>query len=312
MAEVAVVLAALQATTQLLEQAFRVLGRLRRAHQRQKALVDLLHRHETELKSVKTIIGIIDDEEDLQTASVVTEMCRLKDVQRRLVDLLEELDPKPSGKVKQFARQFAQGSADEKKLCGIMGELGHVKGDLLLRIQVANVGVMRTMGKQLVANAGVIQRIDQFLREEVGNCEGLRIARLLKGRRPSNDGTVPLTPADLKKLAEEDDGEDSADETLVDDSESPPLADPVKTERIILRNLARDQAFQINAALGKDIWKDINRLVIEDNVAENQAVQINHGTTFEAAKFMRAWQKETIVLVGQQASTLRRDSALAS
>lgn len=157
-------------------------------------LVDLLLRHETELKSVKAIIGIIDDEEELRTASVVTELFRLKEVESRLVKLLEQLDPKPSGKVKQFARQFVQGSADEKKLCGIMDELAHVKSDLLLRIQVANVGVMRTMGKQLVANAEVIQRIDQFLREEVGNCEGLRIARLLKGRRPSSESSHTFTP----------------------------------------------------------------------------------------------------------------------
>jgi len=144
------------------------------------------------LRSVKIIIGIIDDEEDLQTASVAAELVRLKDVQSKLVKLLEELDPKPKGskapgRVNSFARQFVQGGADEKKLRVVMDELSHVKSMLLLRVQVANVGVMRTMEKQLVANADVIQRIDQFLREQVGDSEGLRIARLLKGRRPSGE-----------------------------------------------------------------------------------------------------------------------------
>lgn len=151
--------------------------------------MDLLLRHETELNSVKAIIGIIDDEEDLRTELVITELCRLRAVESKLVKKLEELDPRPSGKVKQFARQLVQGSADEEKLCAIMDELAHVKGDLLLRIQVAHVGVMRIMGKQLVANAEVIQRIDQFLRESVGCCEGLRIARLLKGRDPDGEST---------------------------------------------------------------------------------------------------------------------------
>ena len=179
-------LSAVQATTQLVEQAFRVLSRLRKAHERQKALVEVLRRHESELTSVKTIIGIIDDEDALQTATVGTELYRLQEVQGKLVKLLEAIDPKPRGKVNQFARQLAHGSTDEKKLCALMDELGHVKAMLLLRIQVAHVGVMRNMEKQFVANAEVIQRIDQFLREEVGNCEGLRIARLLKGRRPSS------------------------------------------------------------------------------------------------------------------------------
>jgi hypothetical protein len=280
------------------EQAFRVLSRLRKAHERQKALVDVLHRHENELNSVKTIIGIIDDEEELQTPTVATELYRLKDVQCKLVKLLETLDPKPRGRVNQLARQFAHGSADERKLCVVMDELSHVKATLLLRIQVANVGVMRTMEKQLVANAEVIQRIDQFLREEVGNCKGLRIAQLLKGRRPSSkrrpiiiskaslttvdDGTVPLTQADLESLTSEDSGEDSGDETLVDDSESSLRNASDTTERIILRNTALQQALQINAALGEDIWKHMSRLVVKDNRADGQTVQLNHAITLEA------------------------------
>jgi hypothetical protein len=90
-----------------------------------------------------------------------------------------------------------------------------------------------------------------------------------------------LTLADLKSLSNEGDGEDSGDETLVDESESPVRNGPIKTERIILRNEARNQALQINAALQEDIWKDINRLVIRDNVAEDQALQVNYGTTHE-------------------------------
>jgi hypothetical protein len=181
-----VFLSAVQAGTQLLEQAFRILGRLRKAHHRQKALLDVLTRHESELCSVKSIIGIIDDEKDLQTASVAAEMTRLKEVQSKLVKLLEELDPKPKGTVQQFARQLTKGSSDEGRLFAIMNELGQVKAMLLLRIQVANVGVMRNVEKRLVANTIVIERVDQFLREEVDGCEGLRIARLLKGRAPSS------------------------------------------------------------------------------------------------------------------------------
>jgi hypothetical protein len=182
-----VFVSAVQATTQLMEQAFRILGRLRKAHQRQEALVSVLNRHEDELISIKTIIGIIDDEEELQTASVVAELGRLREVQNKLAELLGTLDPKTKSKVSQVAHQFVQGSADEKKLCAIMDDLVHVKLMLVLRIQVSNVGVIRTVEKEIVANAIVIQRIDQSLREHIDNCEGLRIARLLKGRSPSSE-----------------------------------------------------------------------------------------------------------------------------
>ncbi|KAH9875717.1 hypothetical protein IAQ61_003181 [Plenodomus lingam] len=309
MAEVLVFLAAVQATTQLVEQAFRILDRIRSAHKRQKALVSVLERHESELRSIKTLIGIIEDEEELQTPSVGSEMVRLRDVQSKLAELLNKLDPKPKGKVNQFAHQLTQGSSDEEKLSVVMSELSDVKATLLLRIQISNVGIVKTMEKkQLVANAEVIERIDLFLREKVGNCEGLRIAKLLQGRRPSNDGTIPLTRADLKSLTEEDGDEDSGDETLVDDSEFPSKELPIKTERIILRNSARHQALQINAAAGEDIWKDISRLVIQDNVAEDQALQVNYGTTFKVTKYLLAEQNKRIAGSNRTMERKRHDS----
>jgi NADPH-dependent curcumin reductase CurA len=177
----------LQNTTSLFEQAFRILRRLRAAYERQKNLVDVLNRHEVELKSLKTIIGIIEDEEELQKDAVSIELARVKDVQTKLKDLLVSLDPNARGKMNRIARELIQGSANEKKLTAIMHELGTVKQSLLLRIQVAQVGIMRTMQKKLVANADVIQRIDRSLREQVSNCEGLQIARLLKDRIPAGE-----------------------------------------------------------------------------------------------------------------------------
>jgi hypothetical protein len=93
-----------------------------------------------------------------------------------------------------------------------------------------------------------------------------------------------LTDADLDSLRDAADDEDSSDETLVGDSDSDRPERGQKrasTERIILRNMAKDQALQINAAIGKDIWKEIDRIVIKDNVASNGAVQINHSNTLE-------------------------------
>jgi hypothetical protein len=277
------VFAAIQATTQLVEQAFRIVDRLRKAYSRQKALADVLTRHRGELESIKAIIGIIDDEEDLQIPTVATELVRLQAAQNKLAELLENLDPKMASKMNQIARQLVYGSADEKKLSVIMDELVQVKTMLVLRIQVAHVGVIRTIGKEAVVNAEAIQRIDEYLREHVHNCEGLRIARLLKDRRPSNDGTVPLTLAELKALNNEGNGdsEDSGDETLVDDSETSPRDFSVKTERVITRNIARNQALQINAALEKDLWINVNRLKIHDNVAEDQSLQVNYAMTRE-------------------------------
>lgn len=58
-------LSAIQATTQLVEEAFRIIARLKRARKDAKELPDVLGRLESELHSVKAIIGMIDHEEDL-------------------------------------------------------------------------------------------------------------------------------------------------------------------------------------------------------------------------------------------------------
>lgn len=180
--------AVLQNTTSLFEQAFRILRRLRTAYERQKNIVEVLVRHESELKSIKTIIGIIEDEEELQISAVAAELTRVRDVQIKLKDHLSSLDPqKTKGMINKIAHQLLQGSADERRLSIIMCELVQVKAMLLLSIQVAQVGVVENMRKELVANAEVIQRIDEYLREQVSDCKGLRIARLLKNRRPSGE-----------------------------------------------------------------------------------------------------------------------------
>ncbi|USP80349.1 hypothetical protein yc1106_07623 [Curvularia clavata] len=260
---------AIQASTQLMEQAFRILKRLRTAYERQKDVVDVLNRHETELSGVKTIIGIIEDEDGLRTPSIAMELGRLQVVQTKLAKLLHDLDPQGKGKVSQYTRQLIHGSEDERKLCVIMTELAHVKSTLLVCIQVANI---REMGNRFEANAEAIQRIDQILRE---NCEGLQIARLLKGRRPSNDGYVPLTRAELKSLENDaSNSECSEDETLVDESEEKQPNGIFKTERILSNNESHDESVQINGPVEKDLWKHISRLEIKDNHSKDKKYSV--------------------------------------
>ncbi|KAJ4353118.1 hypothetical protein N0V95_003652 [Ascochyta clinopodiicola] len=293
-------LSVLQNTTSLFEQAFRILRRLRTAYKRQKNLVDVLDRHEIELKSVKVIIGIIEDEDELQTDAVGMELARVKDVQTKLKDLLVSLDPNTKGRMNQLAHQLVQGSADEQKLTVIMNELGTVKQTLLLRIQVAQVGVMRNMRKELVANAEVIQRIDESLREQVSNCEGLRIARLLKNRSPADDGTVSISAEELAAATRIESDASSDDGTLVDESEMPPHDIPIKDGRDVHHNKAKDESIQINAAIEKDIWKDFGRISIRHNQSEGRAVQVNHANPLEVMKFFRSWQKENVAQSRQE------------
>jgi hypothetical protein len=112
----------------------------------------------------------------------------------------------------------------------------------------------------------------------------------------AEDGTVPITEKDLRSLSKEEGDESSEDETLVDDAETSPRDLPIRTERIILRNTARDQAAQVNAPIETDIWKDVDRLVIKDNVAEGQALQLNYGTTLAITSLLLDRQDKIITM----------------
>lgn len=54
------------------------------------------------------------------------------------------------------------------------------------------------------------------------------------------------------------------------------------TERIILNNVAKFQATQINAPLGEDVWASVGRLVVENNQANALSTQINYPMTLGA------------------------------
>jgi hypothetical protein len=130
----------------------------------------------------------------------------------------------------------------------------------------------------------------------------------------TDDGTVPLTSADLRSLRNDGDNDDSEEETLVNDSDSSTGSLTRKrgsTSRIILRNMAKHQALQINAAVGDDIWKNINRLVIKDNVAEDQAIQINHGNSLEVTMALINLQGQIIAARQKMPAHHRRDSVVS-
>ena len=109
----------------------------------------------------------------------------------------------------------------------------------------------------------------------------------------ADGGTIPLTVEDLRSLNKSEDSDGSENDTLVDDSG---LSPSNRTERIVARNAVRNQAAQINAPVEIDIWKDVNRLVIEDNVAEGQGLQINYGTTFKIMSTLMDQQEDRIAV----------------
>lgn len=132
-----------------------------RAYERQKDLARLLDSHLTELTSLRDVIHIVEEEGALQTTNVAATLARLKASEKKLIAWLKRVDPGSKSSMQQFSRQLAYGSKDQKLLTEIMNEISRAKTDLCMDINVAHVGVTRTVESGVVANSKAVRRIER-------------------------------------------------------------------------------------------------------------------------------------------------------
>jgi hypothetical protein len=279
--------------------AIRLVNEARKAHERQKSLVDLLDRHAVQLEGINALVRAIFAEESLQTAVVAAELTKVSAAGQRLVRCLKALQPGRKGPVGQLVHQLAHGTADKETLADIMTDLDRAKASLGLSLHLANVGLTRMVGDTLLANTAVVHRIDRLLVDVVRDGQGLSLACLLKNA--SLQGLFGTRRFPLLLCQEADDVSthiDDEDSVLLRKDEVASLGrqatwssssstafDGVTIDRIIVGNMARDSAVQILGPVGADLWEDV-RTRIEQNTASGHAIQIAYPTDFDTFKYL--------------------------
>ncbi|KAI8651709.1 hypothetical protein NCS55_01417100 [Fusarium keratoplasticum] len=251
----------------LVEAAISTTKSLHGAYRKKKDLPNVCGRLEDKLISIRDIVKIVKDEEVLCTPKVIAQLKQLERRGKQVKLLLRSIHPAGKSSARLFLHQLFNGSEDEQKLVEIISDLEGDKTSLLVAIQVVGVGLGKDheRGIAFVTTASA-KRIDDILREKLHLQDGLRIMRVIEDR--TSDGKVPLTEEDLESLR-------ACMEPTVEGRQP-------ATERIILNNVAKFQATQINAPLGEDIWAHIDRLVVENNQADALSTQINYPMTLGA------------------------------
>ena len=166
----------------LLEKSISIVGRLSDAYARQRAQSGLLKQHCEELLATRSVIIVVRHEKFLQTASIISQLARLKDLSRELLTLLNRLAPSESA-IPRFVHQLTSGAKDENDLDSIIKKLNNAKTNLLIHIQVAGVGLTRDNQNHLIANAAIIDRVDRFIRDQLGDNWTLKIASLVRNQQ---------------------------------------------------------------------------------------------------------------------------------
>ncbi|CAG7930862.1 unnamed protein product [Penicillium olsonii] len=233
----------------LLETSIGIVSRLRVAYSRQRAQQSVIERHNEELQGIESVIQVVRREEYLQTAAVVSELVKIKDLSQELLTLLKRLDPGDKSLPRQIAHQLSSGSKDEAALESILKQINTAKTNLLIHIQVAGVGLSRDGQNNIVANTAEISKLDQTIKTLLGDEWGLKIASLIQ-HKPLQDSN------ELDRIG-------------ISTPKGP-------TTRIIIGNLTRSQALQINGPVGEDEWKSISHLEIRDNQAGLASSQVNY------------------------------------
>lgn len=280
------VLGVASSVAQLLEGAIRLLKRLRKAYDRHYNLIEVLDKHTLEIENINAILHAIISEDALQTAVVASELAKLHTIGSKLVECLKELAPGNKGVVRQLTHQLIHGTKEEQTLADIMADLDRAKASLSLRVQLANVGLTRMLNDTVLANVGVINRIDRLLAEVFSESHGLKIAHLLENMTPQmDDKLVHLNKAEIAFLGREKESGTGLDGSL----------DEGTIDRIIIGNTAQGSAIQLLGPVGKDLWEDV-RVRIENNSASGHAAQFAYPINFAAFKYILDHQERMAAL----------------
>ncbi|TGO26626.1 hypothetical protein BPAE_0056g00480 [Botrytis paeoniae] len=219
----------------------------------------MLGAHVVEIQGILSILELVKHEANLRTAAVLSEIENIRKIAMELISNLELMVQGEKSQARRFAHQFLQGTKEQEMLAKLMERLEHAKTNLGLGLHVAHVGVTRYVGDKVAINMDILDRVDGLLRNVFGDDGGLKIAEAVKNHRPEKDGLVHIKSEELS-LRTDGDVKDAGQ----------------ISSRIVLKNVTRDQALQINGPIGEKGWREVSQLEIRDNEAAGNGLQVNH------------------------------------
>ena len=111
-----------------------------------------------------TTARLVEAEKELQTAEIGEQLIRVEEISRELHDFLESMGrSQEKSKVHKYLRAIGTGEQNAQELRRIIDRWAEARADLSLRIQLAQVGLSRSLHDGVVAVIPTIQRIDQSL-----------------------------------------------------------------------------------------------------------------------------------------------------
>jgi hypothetical protein len=158
----------------------------------------LLEDHTGQLNDLLNTLRLIEEEKELQTASVVEQLAKVLEISQELQDFLGKLATwQTTSAARQYVHAIGSAKRDEKEMVGILDRLDRAQNELVTRILLAQVGLTGTLRDGFAAVLPTIQRTDQNVKRVLD--ARLSIAAQLEGRQSAERG-VHISHHSIKRL----------------------------------------------------------------------------------------------------------------
>jgi uncharacterized protein YicC (UPF0701 family) len=160
---------------------FTLIQQVRNARDRVRGASKVLENISRQLESLEQSLALVREEEGLQTAGVEQQVRAITEVVEDLRSFLDALAAEQQKKtISQLIRALKSGDKDDKQLEAILNRLDRGRDELVLRVSVAQVGVVGTLKDGFRIAFGVLLETNMKVDKVLGT--NLILAERLKDR----------------------------------------------------------------------------------------------------------------------------------
>lgn len=131
---------------------------------------------------------LVRNENALKTPSVGGAINTVDSVGKALLEHLFKINSSKSP-VQEFFHQLVSGKKEEDKIESIIKDLSSAKTNVVIHVQIANVGLVQGVGQAVQLNIAAVKEMNKLLEERLGSGHVLKISQLLDEKSPN--GMIP-------------------------------------------------------------------------------------------------------------------------
>lgn len=142
-----------------------------------------------QLMTLISTLNPVKEQERLQTASVGQQLQTLIEVAEELKDLFDKIEAEQQRKtIRQLFHAIKSGDDDDIKLAGIFDRLDRARLELVLRISLAQVGLIGNLQDGFRVALSVLQETSTNVKRVLGR--DLELAIRVKDKLPQQNGIL--------------------------------------------------------------------------------------------------------------------------